>query len=74
MRILTSFCTYTVLILYSHWVSLRRQARFEEMFGEAATSRLVASETQNAHPLTVPGESVLKIESDRKIAEKFGTR
>merc|ERR1712232_738044 len=44
----------------NHWVQLRRQARFTELFGAANTSRLVASETQGPLPLTSPGDSVLK--------------
>lgn len=43
----------------NHWVQLRRQARFAELFGEANTSRLVPSATQGFEPVTKPGDSVL---------------
>jgi hypothetical protein len=42
------------------------------MFGPSGTSSLIPSSTQGELPETHPGESVLKIESDRKLAEKFG--
>mmetsp|Transcript_130701 Transcript_130701/g.279499 ORF Transcript_130701/g.279499 Transcript_130701/m.279499 type:complete len:375 (-) Transcript_130701:27-1151(-) len=44
----------------NHWIQLRRQARFAELFGEQATSRLIPSATQDASPVTKPGDSVLK--------------
>jgi len=44
----------------NHWVALRRQERFAELFGEENTSRLIASKTQDKCPITRPGDSVLK--------------
>ncbi|TRY63993.1 hypothetical protein TCAL_02079 [Tigriopus californicus] len=44
----------------NHWVALRRQVRFAELYGLENTSDLVPSETQGLHPPTVPGQSVLK--------------
>jgi len=43
----------------NHWVALRRAARFAELYGAENTSRVIASPTQNAEPVTKPGESVL---------------
>jgi len=43
----------------NHWICLRRQARFAELYGKENTSRLVASDTQDELPKTNPGESVL---------------
>jgi len=43
----------------NHWVHLRRQIRFAELFGKDNTSRLIPSETQDHLPETSPGESVL---------------
>jgi hypothetical protein len=44
----------------NHWVSLRRQRRFEALFGAESTSKLVPSSTQGFLPETNPGDSVLK--------------
>eukprot|EP00933_Yihiella_yeosuensis_P042534 TRINITY_DN37154_c0_g1_i1.p1 TRINITY_DN37154_c0_g1~~TRINITY_DN37154_c0_g1_i1.p1 ORF type:complete len:366 (-),score=56.99 TRINITY_DN37154_c0_g1_i1:86-1183(-) len=46
----------------NHWIQLRRQARFSELFGSSGgvTSKLVPSQTQNELPKTSPGESILK--------------
>jgi hypothetical protein len=44
----------------NHWIGLRRQERFAELFGAENTSRLIPSATQGAEPVTNPGESVLK--------------
>lgn len=46
----------------NHWVQLRRQVRFQELFGASGgvTSRLAPSATQNELPATAPGDSVLK--------------
>ena len=44
----------------NHWIALRRQERFAQMFGAENTSRLVASDTQGVEPITRPGPSVLK--------------
>ena len=38
----------------NHWVSLRRQVRFAELYGEDCTSALVPSETQGFSPVTSP--------------------
>ena len=43
----------------NHWIALRRQERFGELFGKENTSRLRPSGTQGFEPLTTPGESVL---------------
>jgi len=43
----------------NHWVSLRRQERFAELFGRENTSRLIPSETQGLEPVTSPGQSVI---------------
>jgi len=43
----------------NHWIHLRRQARFAELFGADLTSSLVPSATQGFAPFTSPGESVL---------------
>lgn len=43
----------------NHWVSLRRQARFEALYGQENTSSLIPSATQGFEPLTSPGASVL---------------
>jgi sugar phosphate isomerase/epimerase len=42
------------------WIQLRRQARFTELFGPEGSSRLVPSSSQDANPVTKPGESVLQ--------------
>lgn len=44
----------------NHWISLRRQERFAELFGRENTSRLIPSPSQGMEPVTNPGESVLK--------------
>jgi len=44
----------------NHWVGLRRQERFAQLFGAENTSKLIPSETQGFEPITNPGESVLK--------------
>lgn len=43
----------------NHWVQLRRQLRFSELFGSENTSKLVPSSTQGFEPTTSPGDSVL---------------
>lgn len=43
----------------NHWVSLRRQKRFAELYGEENTSKLVPSATQGFEPETNPGPSIL---------------
>jgi len=43
----------------NHWISLRRQVRFSELYGEANSSKLVPSKTQGFAPETKPGQSVL---------------
>jgi len=43
----------------NHWVALRRQERFAEMFGSENTSKVIPSPTQGPTPKTTPGESVL---------------
>lgn len=43
----------------NHWVQLRRQKRFAELFGEENTSKLIPSDTQGFEPETNPGPSVL---------------
>ena len=49
----------------NHWVSLRRQKRFGELFGEENTSKLVPSATQGFEPETHPGPSILRdVEGD----------
>lgn len=44
----------------NHWIALRRQERFAEMFGQENTSKLKSSSTQNSEPLTYPGPSILE--------------
>jgi len=44
----------------NHWIGLRRQARFAELFGAENTSRLIPSATQGPEPVTNPGDSVIK--------------
>ena len=44
----------------NHWIALRRQERFAEMFGRENTSRLIPSDTQGLEPVTNPGPSVLQ--------------
>lgn len=43
----------------NHWIALRRQARFGELYGKEKTSQLVFSDTQDDKPETLPGGSVL---------------
>jgi len=43
----------------NHWIALRRQARFAQLYGKENTSKLIASETQDEKPLTNPGSSIL---------------
>ena len=43
----------------NHWIALRRQERFAQLYGKENTSKLVASETQDEKPLTNPGPSIL---------------
>ena len=43
----------------NHWIALRRQERFAELFGCGNTSGLKPSETQDGRPATNPGNSVL---------------
>ena len=38
----------------NHWICLRRQARFAELYGAENTSRIRPSETQDEMPLTSP--------------------
>jgi len=44
----------------NHWIGLRRQARFAELFGAENTSKLIPSKTQGPEPVTNPGDSVIK--------------
>jgi len=46
----------------NHWIALRRQKRFEDLFGTqpASVRRVVPSESQDEMPDTHPGESILK--------------
>jgi len=44
----------------NHWIALRRQKRFAELYGEENTSSLIPSGTQGYEPETNPGPSVLK--------------
>ena len=43
----------------NHWIALRRQQRFAELFGQENTSKLIPSNTQGFEPITKPGNSVL---------------
>ena len=43
----------------NHWIALRRQVRFAQLFGQENSSHLVASETQDEKPVTNPGSSIL---------------
>ena len=43
----------------NHWIALRRQERFAELFGCGNTSGLKPSKTQDGRPATNPGNSVL---------------
>ena len=43
----------------NHWIALRRQERFAELFGKDNPSRLKPSPTQSSLPTTKPGDSVL---------------
>jgi len=43
----------------NHWIALRRQERFAQMFGKENSSRLIESQTQGFSPVTRPGPSVL---------------
>ena len=43
----------------NHWIALRRQERFKELFSSHEASHLVPSETQDETPVTNPGCSVL---------------
>ena len=43
----------------NHWIALRRQERFADLFGCGNTSGLKPSETQDSKPATDPGNSVL---------------
>eukprot|EP00747_Dinoflagellata_sp_TGD_P210097 gnl/TRDRNA2_/TRDRNA2_83423_c0_seq1.p1 gnl/TRDRNA2_/TRDRNA2_83423_c0~~gnl/TRDRNA2_/TRDRNA2_83423_c0_seq1.p1 ORF type:complete len:373 (+),score=49.41 gnl/TRDRNA2_/TRDRNA2_83423_c0_seq1:42-1121(+) len=43
----------------NHWVSLRRQVRFGELYGVENTSNLIPSATQGFEPTTTPGPSIL---------------
>ena len=51
----------------NHWIALRRQERFAEMFGQENTSKLKSSSTQSSEPLTHPGLSILN-----KAAKRVG--
>jgi len=44
----------------NHWIGLRRQERFAELFGKENTSKLIPSATQGFEPVTAPGPSVLE--------------
>ena len=43
----------------NHWIALRRQERFAELFGIENTCGLKPSQTQNKFPETNPGASTL---------------
>lgn len=43
----------------NHWIALRRQERFGELYGAENTSKLIPSDTQGFEPRTSPGPSVL---------------
>jgi len=43
----------------NHWISLRRQLRFAELYGTENTSKLIPSKTQGILPETKPGKSIL---------------
>lgn len=43
----------------NHWICLRRQARFAELYGKENTSKLIASQSQDETPITHPGPSIL---------------
>ena len=43
----------------NHWIALRRQERFAELYGKENTCKLKASKTQDEKPKTNPGPSVL---------------
>merc|ERR1711871_1358494 len=59
----------------NHWVQLRRQKRFAELFGEENISKLVPSDTQGYEPETNPGDSVLAgMGSDIGFKGGFGDR
>ena len=44
----------------NHWIALRRQERFAQIYGSENTCRLKPSKTQGADPKTNPGPSILK--------------
>jgi len=44
----------------NHWIGLRRQERFAELFGAENTSSLIPSDTQGFEPRTKPGPSILE--------------
>ncbi|XP_023342923.1 uncharacterized protein LOC111712519 [Eurytemora carolleeae] len=44
----------------NHWIGLRRQERFAELFGAENTSKLIPSSTQGFEPRTKPGPSILE--------------
>ena len=44
----------------NHWIALRRQERFKDLFGSEGTSNLVPSKTQDENPKTNPGKSILE--------------
>ena len=43
----------------NHWIAMRRQERFKELFGAEGASSLVPSKTQDENPKTSPGKSIL---------------
>lgn len=43
----------------NHWIALRRQVRFSQLFGSENTSALLPSPTQGELPETHPGDSIL---------------
>ena len=42
----------------NHWIALRRQKRFADLYGSQNTSSLIPSATQGFEPETNPGPSV----------------
>lgn len=44
----------------NHWIALRRQERFAQLYGKENTSKLKPSSTQDEYPITNPGPSILK--------------
>ena len=44
----------------NHWIALRRQERFKELFGAEVTSILIPSKTQDENPKTNSVNSILE--------------